>query len=972
MPGDSGKTGAGGTTPIGGTLPTSNRVDIDLGQTPWKFLQGSDPAGAETVAFDDSGWTNVGVPHTWNDVDTFINRESGGGDGSMKGGNNWYRKHFTLDAKYASRRILVEFEGAHLGAQVYINGTFLPGNSSVAANAKATHVVGFVPFVVDITSQVKFGGTDNVLAVKVGKSGGFYEDPGFATVFRFGQNDGGLFRPVHMHIADNVHIPLNVYSTLNTWGTYVATVKASPESADIKIQTNIQNQGTADQTVSLTVEIVDATGTVVAHADTTGVVPVGKPPMLFEQLATVPNPTLWYPNNSTFGKPYLYRVWHIVRVGSTIVDSFETPLGIRTVTWDSNFPIINGHPHYLWGASGRYDYPALGTAVPAEQQWRDAKLLAEAGGSLWRPGHSTCSSEFVEACDAYGVMLVQPSGEGEGAFSATATTPDREALKIELHRDMIVRDRNHPSILAWEADNGPIVTSFAQQLQQLITTWDSIAPRAQVDRTPDPKNGTVLGCTLNGCEIGVKKNYPNNPAWGPEYWGRHSARYAYDSEIQFLAEFLDNWRRSKAANAFGIAQWYLAETPGEAGDFLEGPMGPQVRSFGSSMMDFNRIPKFLYYAYEAAWTPYSIKPVVALAHHWNRSGTVRVNAFSNCPKVRLSLNGTTVSDKVPNAVSVSRNAAADLTQTATDLPLQAYWDVPWAAGTLRADCLDASGTLVSGAFDTKVTAGAPDHVVLAVEPELVRPNGQAFAIQANGTDAAFILAKVVDAQGNWVPTANNLITFAVTGPGTYRGGSDQLVTAGQPLTYHSPGDPELQAEGGMCKVAVRAQFTPGTVTVTATSPGLGAGTGTFSVVALGATTSSTTLDASVPNGPTGAATCGDASARYTLLTGADVGLVRDNVTKLVWMQDSVGGGEPPQTQTLAATYCVGRNMRLPTKDEAVDLAAHYAACAFGHWGTWTSTAAPASGDAWVVDYTGGTSPQVVDNFPSAVLCVKSG
>jgi hypothetical protein len=695
----------------------------------------------------------------------------------------------------------------------------------------ATHVVGFVPFVVDITSQVKFGGADNVLAVKVGKSGGWYEDPGFATVFRFGQNDGGLFRPVYMHITDKVHIPQNVYSVLNTWGTYVSTVSASDASATVRIQTNVQNESAADQTITLTSEIVDAGGNVVAHADSTGVVPAGKPPMLFDQMATVANPTLWYPNNSTFGHPYLYRVWHIVSVGGVVVDTFESPLGIRTVTWDANLPSINGHPHYLWGASGRYDYPALGTAVPAEQQWRDAELLANAGGSLWRPGHSTCSPEFVDACDAYGIMLVQPSGEGEGAFSATAITPDKQTLKLELHRDMIVRDRNHPSILAWEADNGPIVTSFAQQLQMTVNSWDSIAPRLQADRTPDPKNGTILGCTLNGCEIGVKANFTNNPAWGSEYWGRHSARYAYDFEIQFAAEFLDNWRRSKNANAFGIAQWYLAETPGEAGDFLEGPTGPQVRSFGSSMMDFNRIPKLLYYAYQAAWTPYSIKPVVALAHHWNRSGNVRVNAFSNCPKVRLSINGAPQGDKTPNAPSTSTAAAADLTQTATDLPFQAYWDVTWAAGTLRADCLDANGQLVAGVYDQRVTAAAPDHIVLTVEPALVKPDGEAFAITADGTDAAFVLAKVVDAQGNWVPTASNPITFAVSGPGTYRGGTDQLVTAGKPVTYHAPGDPELQAEGGMCKVAVRAQFTPGMVTVTATSPGLGMGTASFAIVA---------------------------------------------------------------------------------------------------------------------------------------------
>jgi hypothetical protein len=823
--------GADSSIPLGdaGMLPPSNRVTINLGQTPWKFLKNSDPAGAETPTFDDSSWADVGVPHTWNDADTFINQQSGGGDGSMAGGNNWYRKHFTLDAKFSDRKILVEFEGAHLAAQVYANGTFIPGNSMVAANAKATHVIGFVPFIVDITPYVKLGGADNVLAVKVGKSGGWYEDPGFATVFRFGQNDGGLFRPVFMHITDKVHIPQNVYSVLNTWGTYVATKSASASSATIEIQTNVQNEGSADQNVTLTSEIIDPAGNVVAAAESSAVVPAGKPPTLFDQTASVPNPTLWYPNGSAYGHPVLYRVWHLVKVGGAIIDTFETPLGIRTIAWDANFPIINGHPHYLWGASGRYDYPALGTAVPAEQQWRDVKLLANAGGSLWRPGHSTSSPEFVDACDAFGVMIVQASGEGEGAFSATAITPDKSTLKAEVHRDMVVRDRNHPSILAWEASNGPMLTSFAQQLQTVVNTWDAIAPRAQADRTPDPKNGLLLGCTLTGCEMGVKTNFPNNPAWGSEYWGRHSARYAYDQQIAFVAEFLDNWRRSKNSKAFGIAQWYLAETPGEAGDFLEGPLGPQVRSFGSSMMDANRIPKLLYYAYQAAWTPYATRPVVALAHHWNRSGNVTVNAFSNCPGVRLSINGTPQGDKTPNAVSATTAAASDLTENSTVLPLQASWNVTWAAGTLRADCLDASGQVVAGAFDQRVTAGAPDHVVLSVEPALVKPDGEAFQVQANGTDAAFVLATVVDAQGSWVPTASNAITFAVSGPGTYRGGADQLVTAGKPLTYHSPGDPELQAEGGMCKVAVKAQFVPGAVTVTASSPGLGSGTATFQV-----------------------------------------------------------------------------------------------------------------------------------------------
>ncbi len=157
---------------------------------------------------------------------------------------------------------------------------------------------------------------------------------------------------------------------------------------------------------------------------------------------------------------------------------------------------------------------------------------------------------------------------------------------------------------------------------------------------------------------------------------------------------MDNWRRSRNSNAWGVAQWYLAETPGEDAQFLDGTAAQSVRSFGSSMMDFNRIPKLLYYAYQAGWTPYATRPVVALAHHWNRSGVVTVNAFSNCPKVRLSVNGTTVGmDQVPNPLGTTKNQAADLTEQATDLPMEVTWpNVTWAAGTVRADCVDATGT----------------------------------------------------------------------------------------------------------------------------------------------------------------------------------------------------------------------------------------------------------------------------------------
>jgi beta-galactosidase len=229
-----------------------------------------------------------------------------------------------------------------------------------------------------------------------------------------------------------------------------------------------------------------------------------------------------------------------------------------------------------------------------------------------------------------------------------------------------------------------------------------------------------------------------------------------------------------------------------------------------------------------AWD--TTKPCVVLAHHWNRAGSVRVNAFSNCDSVRLLVNGNVIGTKVRNPWSGTGDNE-DSGQGNTQLPFQVYWDnVAWQAGTLRAEGINKAGQVLCS--DEKITAGAPAAVKLTVEPPLVKPNGETFQVTANGSDASFILATIVDAQGRWCPTATNDITFSITAGANlveYRGGTCALVTAGQPKGYRSPLDPTLPAEGGMTKIAVKSKFTPGSVTVSATATNLTTGTATYTI-----------------------------------------------------------------------------------------------------------------------------------------------
>ena len=881
------------------SLPLSQRFTINLAagvpqyvgnaasgsnapQSQWWFENTNNSTQYSSASFVESSdgsanWQQVGLPYDANIPRTFINQTSGGGQGSLTGNENWYRLHFKVDPTYAGQKFLLNLEGSHTGVQVFINGTLLPGISAVAADAQATHVVGFIPVVVDLTPYLHADGTtDNVIAVDVSRGDAWFEQPGFSGAFRFGQAMAGLFRDVYLYVTNPVHIPINVYSNQKTWGTYVGTVSEVPAvtgtataaSAVVEVQTNVLNETATTQQVTLTTQIVDASGNVVVTAApitqsvgpmTAGNFPSTSTPM-FDQQITVPNPTLWYPNNSIYGTPYMYRVYHIVSVNGVVVDSAQSPLGIRTITWDNNFPYFNGHAQYLWGGSGRYDYPALGSSVPEEQQWRDLAQIAAQGGNIWRPGHSTSSEELVEAADAYGIMIDQPSGDGEGYF--TNPSADDTVLKEELHRDMIIRDRNHPSILDWEEDNGgnnPTLSSF---LANLETEWDAIQPRKQATRSGITSYAFINECDGAGCEVSNKESNPQFPAFGAEYWDNVGTGrgLAWDNELAFAAPYLNDWTNSKQANAFGIAQWYFADSPGEVSLYSEFQNQPQmvnfVRSLGYSSVDMNRFPRLLYYVYQANWVPYSVKPVVALAHHWNRAyeytpGTpIQENAFSNCPTVRLLINGVAkdpvtgaaLADQTPNPWNI--NSSGELTQNTTVMPGQVHWMVNWAPGTATAECIDINGNVVPGVTDTRTTAGPEYKIVLTAVPEVTKPDGTSFQWTSNGSDAAFVTAAVEDAQGNLVHTAADNVTFTVSGPASYMGGSEQYVAdpswtnyfqdafsqansnviQGVPYAFfHAPGDPELNFEGGLTKIALRSTFTPGTVTVTASAPGLVSG-----------------------------------------------------------------------------------------------------------------------------------------------------
>lgn len=781
----------------------TSRKTIDLGNAPWLFLKADAYPGAKEPGFDDTGWTKVGVPHCFNDTDTYQNLS----ENKAFQGTVWYRKHFVADGRDRGKRFLLEFQGVDIAAAVYVNGRFYPGNTAVPQPQETTHVGGFIPFALDITDDLRYD-ADNVIAVRVSNAEqSFYTWPGFGSTFALGMDFGGIVCPVYLHITHPVHIPLNAYSPMQKWGTYLATLTADSDRAQLRAWTHVENQGKSACDATLTTKLLDADGNTALAMKATQTIAPGAM-ALFDQPGEVPHPQLWYPNNSEVGSPYLYRAVSIVEVNGAEVDRVEYPFGIRTLRWDDDYGYVNGAKHLLNGFGQRNTYPALGAAVPAELQWNDVRLIADCGGSALRVGHIPATPETVAACDAYGVLVIQDSGDNEWAlYGEPALT-----YKKEYDRDTILYFRNHPSVAVWESNNGLASEQHHTHIysprvtQELVDRWDPaggriVESRDTSDYWPSDKK-IMIGYTAH------YKKVPGSPSINMECYYRGNARFDYAHEKESADFFTKQYVSNIRDRACGWIFWMLAET-------MESPFMPYLngmthqKSLGSCAMDGNRFPKLPYRIFQnALWLPYSRKPGVTLQSSWNLSGIQNVDAWSNCPQVELLVNGSSKGVRTPDA------------------EMRCSWEnIPWEPGSLKAVGLDHAGRPVC--TDERRTSGKPSRILLTAEPQLTRPDGRRFRVRANGSDVALITAQIVDHEGILCVDADNNLEFSIDGPGDYRGSYNFYVDPDKPASWHAPGDHELQAEGGQMRVAVRSTFRPGKVRVTAASPGLRPGHAEF-------------------------------------------------------------------------------------------------------------------------------------------------
>ncbi len=718
--------------------------------------------------FDDHDWRVVHLPHDYV-VEGAFTSNANTSHGSLPTPQAWYRKSFTLPASAAGKTVWIDFDGAFRDSVVYLNGKKL-----------GEHQSGYTSFRFDISQSANVGG-ENVLAVHINPKqyeGWWYEG-------------GGIYRHVWLNIANQVHVA--------PWGTFVTADLPEPgpdgiaAPATIHVKTKIANAGAAPVQCEVVSRLVDTNGTVAAEVTSPATVPAGGEQEI-EQQGTVEHPQLW-----SLETPALYHLHTLVKVNGETVDTFDTPFGIRTARFDADKGfILNGKPVKIQGTCNHQDFAGVGVAVSDSLEYWRVRKLKEMGDNAWRMSHNPPNTELLNACDQLG-MLVMDENRHLGDTYTDHTSTETEYSSLGDLSDLLLRDRNHPSVIMWSMCNEEGLEGTEEgarifsAMVKVVHKYDTTRPISSAMNGGWFEPGFATVEDLMGVNYSPNvytrfhNQHPKMPMFGSETASTLTTRgeYADDKERTFVSSYnmTDGSWRPIAEHAFmaGSFAWTGFDYKGEPS-----PYGwPCINShFG--IMDMCGFPKDNYYYYQSWW---KTNPVIHIMPHWNWPGKegqdIRVVVFSNCKRVELFHNGESLGSK-----EMPRNG-------------HLLWTVKYSPGGISAKGYNGD---VLAATETVATTGPAATVQL---------QGDRTNLVSDGEDVRPIEVDILDAQGRIVPTADNLVTFRVEGPGYIAG-----VGNGNPGDHDPDKASFRHAFNGKCMVIVGATSKPGSIRLTATSPGL--------------------------------------------------------------------------------------------------------------------------------------------------------
>ena len=770
----------------------------------WKFNLG-DIKGADSVKFDDSKWRTLDLPHDWSiedlpagsgkkQIGPFSEDSPGkGSTGNVMGGIGWYRKTFTLDNSSKNKKVQICFDGVYRECNVWINGQHL-----------GFHANGYTPFFLNMTPYLKPAGEKNIIAVWVnnpGKNSRWY-------------SGSGIYRHVTLQVTDLVNIPV--------WGTFITTPEVSAEKAKVKVATTIHNITTEDVEINVLTQIYSPDGKVVGQSESTLKTISGKNNEA-EQLIEVTTPARW-----SVDSPNLYKAVTEIKYNGKTVDQKSTTFGIRSIEFsvEKGF-LLNGERVLLKGGCMHHDNGPLGSATIDRAEERRVELMKKFGFNAIRTSHNPPSAQFLDACDRLGVLVID---EAFDQWQRPKNPDDYSIYFDQFHQadleSMVLRDRNHPSVIIWSIGNeineradssGLVIT---KNLSDIIKKLDTTRPVTSAlcgfwDNKGKPWEASTPAFDLldvGGYNYQWKRyesdheKSPNRLMVGTESTAREALKswQMVEKHPYVLGDFV--WTAMDYLGESGIGHAYTS-TSNEAKDQFS--TGWPWYNANCGDIDICGFKKPQSYFRDVIWKisnlemavhspiPSGMKEVISYwgwpnelqSWNWNgQEGTkMQVNVYSNYPQIRLELNGKVIGIKT---------VSADTTLTVT-------FEVPYEAGELKAVALRDGKEVESKVLKTTGNASK------------IRLTADRSSINANRNDLSYVTVEILDKAGVLVPNAQPLVQFKVEGAGEIA-----AVENGNPTDMKSFSSPKVTSFNGRSLVILRPSGKAGTITLKAESAGL--------------------------------------------------------------------------------------------------------------------------------------------------------
>ena len=749
-------------------------------------------AGPARPDFDDRSWRVVDVPHDWSIEGPF---EKGSRDTAhLPGGVGWYRKSFDATEDWTDKSVSIHFDGVYERSDMWLNGKHL-----------GFHHYGYTAFTYDLTPHLNIGGK-NVLAVRVDNSLRSRWYPG-----------SGIYRDVDLIVAGKVRV--------DTWGTYIATPEVSADRATVVVKTTVRNDDTEEKNITLLSRIVDPQGQTVATAESAQTIAAGEG-ATFKQRTAVSNPRLW-----SCETPDLYRLLTTVRADGTPSDEYTTTFGIRSVEFRPGRGLfINGKSVKLKGVNLHHDNGILGAEAHPRAEERRVLLMKEMGANAIRTAHNPPSSAFLDACDRHGMLVIDEAFDEwtrgkRGGYSNVFEKYWRKDME-----SMILRDRNHPSVIMWSMGNECPDQGFpsgVQTVKMLAAFTRELDPTRAITYGAQPGNmfrfpTAEFWAALDACGYNYEAYSRGHGGGYAESHARFPDRLMYGSESRMLM-LLPYWRMiMEHDHVLGDFVWtgmdYLGEVGTGAGLAEHDQFPGYIANCGS--YDLCGFPKAHSYYRKLIWTMDKDGAVAPTVHatvrrkhsgtdvQWvqaawgwmpsisswtwpNAPNTMYVDVYSGCDEVELFLNGASLGKK-----TFSKDDGCRYINT---------WEVPYEPGEMKAVGYKDGDSATEHVL---TSAGRPSGLKLTLDRE---------AFRANGCDLAFVKVEVVDAKGNWNPLAEHKLRFEVSGPATIAAVGNSNPLADLKHDYHGT---TASTYDGRCLLVVRSTTKPGPVSVTVAGNGL--------------------------------------------------------------------------------------------------------------------------------------------------------